>query len=388
MSFQRLAKRLDQQRVADGYRRRRAVAGGNQRHLIYTDQHFLNFSSNDYLGLACDPEVKQAAVDAANYYGTGCGGSPLVTGHGTIHRYLEDMLKDISGQSGAMLYTSGFAANTGVIATLLNREDYLVQDKLNHASLMTAGSASAATMNRFVHNDMASLEQQLMTKAAVSASDRLVATEGIFSMDGDGAPLAEMSTLSKQHKSWLMVDDAHGFGIYGNGSGSCAEAGVTPDILMATFGKAIGTSGAFVAADKDVIDYLVNFCRHYIYSTSLSPMLVGATIASIKLTQQAWRREKLEQLINYFRTKAAQLGLEIMPSNSAIQPLIIGDSSRALAIAEQLRANGIWLTAIRPPTVAKGSARLRITLSTNHQFADIDTLVEALATAIETRESC
>lgn len=386
MSFQRLSRRLDQQRLNNGYRVRRAVAGGNARELSHDNQPYLNFSSNDYLGLACDPQVKLAAIEAVNQYGAGCGGSPLVTGHGTIHQYLEDLLKDLTGQSGVMLYTSGFAANSGVIDTLLSQDDFLLQDKLNHASLMSAGRASAAKMNRFVHNDLASLELQLGTKAATNAADTLVVTEGIFSMDGDGAPLADISRLCRRHQAWLMVDDAHGFGLYGHGGGSCVEAGITPDILMATFGKAIGTSGAFVAADKAVIDYLVNFCRHYIYSTSLSPMVVGATIASLKLAQQPWRREKLAQLIGHFRTKAAQLGLAIMPSDSAIQPLIIGDSDRAMAIAGQLRAQGIWLTAIRPPTVAKGSARLRITLSTSHQLADIDTLLQALAQAVATTE--
>lgn len=400
MSFQRLATRLAQQKLNDGYRQRRAVIGGNQRQLRVealgvedqgiSEQVYLNFSSNDYLGLACDPQVKLGAIDAVNKYGAGCGGSPLVIGHGRIHQYLEDQLKDLTGHSGVMLYTSGFAANSGVIETLLSKEDYLLQDKLNHASLLNAGRSSAAKMNRFVHNDLASLEQQLATKAAKNATDRLVITEGIFSMDGDGAPLADMAKHCQEHQSWLMVDDAHGFGVYGEGAGSCKAAGVSADILMATFGKAIGTSGAFVAADKDVIDYLVNFCRHYIYSTSLSPMVVGATIASIELTKQttkqAWRRQKLEHNIAHFREQAAKFGLAVMPSQSAIQPIIIGDSARAMAVTEHLRELGIWVTAIRPPTVAKGSARLRITLSTNHQISDIDTLVQSLARALELTE--
>ncbi|NRA55158.1 MAG: 8-amino-7-oxononanoate synthase [Gammaproteobacteria bacterium] len=386
MAFQRLATRLAQQQDNHGYRQRRAVAGGNQRLLSHQQQSYLNFSSNDYLGLACAGEVKLAAVKAVNQYGAGCGGSPLVTGHSTLHQYLEDLLKDLTGQAAVMLYTSGFAANSGVIETLLSKDDYLVQDKLNHASLMDAGVRSAAKMNRFVHNDLSSLNQQLSSRHALAATDRLVVTEGIFSMDGDSAPLAEISEQCQRHQSWLMVDDAHGFGIYGDGAGSCAEAGVSPDILMATFGKAIGTSGAFVAADSDVIDYLVNFCRHYIYSTSLSPMVVGATIASIKLSQQPWRRLKLEENIDYFRQQASLLGLALMPTTSAIQPIIIGDSARAMAIAMRLREQGIWLTAIRPPTVAMGSARLRITLSTEHQRSDIDILLQTLAQALELTE--
>jgi len=386
MAFERLASRVKLQQDNNGYRQRRAVAGGNQRQLSYDEQAYLNFSSNDYLGLACDDQIKLAAVNAVNQHGAGCGGSPLVTGHGTIHQYLEDLLKELTGQTGVMLYTSGFAANSGVIETLLSKDDYLVQDKLNHASLMDAGVRSSAKMNRFVHNDISSLSQQLTTRHAVKAADRLVVTEGVFSMDGDGAPLAEIAQQCKQHQAWLMVDDAHGFGLNGEGAGSCHEAGISPDILMATFGKAIGTSGAFVAADSAVIDYLVNFCRHYIYSTSLSPMVVGATIASIKLAQQPWRRNKLTENINYFRQQAKKFGLQVMPSSSAIQPVIIGDSGRALVIAQRLREQGIWLTAIRPPTVAVGSARLRITLSTQHQLTDIDLLIQSLAQALELTE--
>ncbi|NRA82827.1 MAG: 8-amino-7-oxononanoate synthase [Gammaproteobacteria bacterium] len=387
MNFERLGQQLNQQRTNDLYRVRTAVNGGNQRQLTSGEKSFLNFSSNDYLGLACDEQVKLGAIDAVNKYGAGCGGSPLVTGHSRLAKYLEDLIKDLTGQSGVMLYTSGFAANSGVISSLLTKDDYLVQDKLNHASLMNAGSDSAVKMQRFAHNDMASLAKQLQSKTSINASDRLVVTEGVFSMDGDGAPLAEISQLCRNHHAWLMVDDAHGFGINGGGAGSCAQANITPDILMATFGKAIGTSGAFVAADKEVIDYLVNFCRHYIYSTSLSPMIIGATMTSIELAQQPCRHQKLAELIGYFRDRASQLGLAIMPSSSAIQPLIIGDSHRAIAIANRLKEQGIWLTAIRPPTVAVGSARLRITLSTNHQESDIDRLLTALAEAVNDTQS-
>lgn len=379
MAFDRIRQQLAQQHASDGYRLRRRVSGGNQRCLNYQNRPYLNFSSNDYLGLATNEIVKQAAIAAVNKHGAGCGGSPLVTGHGILHQYLEDLLKDLTGQSAVMLYTSGFAANSGVIATLLTKDDYLLQDKLNHASLMTAGRDSAVKMKRFAHNDVANLATLLSSKPVTSADERLVITEGIFSMDGDNAPLQKISTLCQKNQSWLMVDDAHGFGINGQGAGSCHQAGIKPDILMATFGKAIGTSGAFVAADQAVIEYLVNFCRHYIYSTSLSPMVVGATIASIQLAQQAWRHQKLEQLIGHFKHQAKQYGLNIMPSSSAIQPVIIGDCQQALAAAQLLRQQGIWVTAIRPPTVAKGSARLRITLSTSHTPEDIDRLITSLS---------
>ena len=379
MVFHRISQQLAQQHASDGYRLRRSVDGGNQPSLRYQHSGYLNFSSNDYLGLATDEVVKQAAIAAVNEHGAGCGGSPLVTGHGILHQYLEDFLKDLTGQSGVMLYTSGFAANSGVIATLLTKDDYLLQDKLNHASLMTAGRDSAVKMKRFAHNDVANLTTLLSSKPVTSAEERLVITEGVFSMDGDSAPLQKIYTLCQVSQSWLMVDDANGFGINGQGVGSCHKAGIKPDILMATFGKAIGPSGDFVAADQAVIEYLVNFCRHYIYSTSLSPMVIGATIASIKLAQQTWRHQKLEQLIGHFKHQAAIYGLNIMPSDSAIQPVIIGDSEKALAAADLLRQQGIWLTAIRPPTVAKGSARLRITLSANHTTAEIDRLVTSLS---------
>jgi len=260
---------------------------------------------------------------------------------------------------------------------LLGKYDLLLLDKLNHASLMDAGINSAATMKRFKHNDMTHLSKCLAN--AQDYNNRLLITEGIFSMDGDSGDLSTLRQQADNVDGWLMVDDAHGFGVNGQGRGSCAMAKIKPNILMATFGKAIGTSGAFVAGNKETIEYLTNFCRHYIYSTALPIAIVAATIKSIELSQQSWRHEKLNERIGYFKQQAAKFGLQLLPSNSAIQPLIIGDSEATIQLSQSLKQQGFCVGAIRPPTVAKGSARLRITLSANHRLVDIDKLLAALA---------
>ena len=377
MSFQHLAKALDKQRQLQCYRQTTSVVGGNQPQLSVGSKPYINFSSNDYLGLATEPAVIEAAQHGAAQWGCGSGGSPLITGHSNKHQYLQDMLSDICGQEAVMLFSSGFAANSGVLATLLQKDDYLLQDKLNHASLMEAGSNGPATMQRYRHNDMTQLTAYLDKHA--SATNKLIISEGVFSMDGDSGDLSRLSQLSKQHNAWLMVDDAHGFGLCGDGRGSCAAQDIKADILMATFGKAIGTSGAFVAADKNTIEYLTNFCRHYIYSTSLAMPIVTATIKSVELAQQVWRHQALFERIDYFKDKAKVLGLNLMPSNSAIQPLLVGSSEAALNLTTCLKSQGLWVSAIRPPTVAVGTARLRITLSTKQSFAQIDQLLQALA---------
>jgi len=357
------------------------VEGGNSISLMADNKSFINFSSNDYLGLAHDPEVIKASNDTGTKYGIGSGGSSLVTGHSTCHEYLQSLICDVVQMESCLLFTSGFSANSGVISTLLDKPDLLIQDKLNHASLIDAGMHNSATMKRFMHNDMTSLASLL--DASSDVDNRLIVTEGIFSMDGDRGDLEGISSLQQQHKSWLMVDDAHGFGINGDGCGSCHEANIQPNVLMATFGKAIGTSGAFVAASEDVVDYLTNFCKHYIYSTALPMPIVAATIKSIQLSQQAWRREKLTERISYFREQSAKQSLTLMPSHSAIQPMIIGDSQDALKISQYLKENGFWVSAIRPPTVPKNTARLRITLSADHELVHINNLIIHLVRALE-----
>lgn len=376
MAFDFIARQLDTTRQAKQYRQLIPNVGGNQCQTQLNKQSFVNFSHNDYLGLASDKEVILAANHANVAYGVGSGGSPLVCGHSWLHQYLQDQICDVTGLDSAMLFSSGFAANSGVIATLLNKNDLLLQDKLNHASLMDAGIHSPATMKRFKHNDMAHLTKHL-TKAS-DYDNRLLVTEGVFSMDGDCGSLAHLAQLSHDHDAWLMVDDAHGFGVNGQGRGSCAMADVKPDVLMATFGKAIGTSGAFVAATHETIEFLTNYCRHYIYSTALPISVVAATIKSIELAQQPWRLEKLNHRIAYFKQQAEKLGLKFMPSHSAIQPMVIGGSEETLMVSQYLKSQGLLVGAIRPPTVAKDSARLRITLSASHELSDIDNLLNAL----------
>ncbi|WP_435273944.1 aminotransferase class I/II-fold pyridoxal phosphate-dependent enzyme [Psychrobium sp. nBUS_13] len=383
MSFNHLSDTLTRLQASHLRRQVVEVSGGNDVQLSVNNNVYLNFSSNDYLGLATESSVIEASVEAAHTHGIGSGGSSLVTGHSLLHQRLQDLICDITAQENCMLFSSGFAANSGVISALLGKDDLLIQDKLNHASLMEAGMQSAATMKRFHHNDMARLSQLLAMPTKQPNGSKLIVTEGVFSMGGDEGELSSIDHLARQSDSWLMVDDAHGFGINGNGRGSCAKANVLPNLLMATFGKAIGTSGAFVAANSEVIDFLINTCRHFIYSTALPMPVVAATIKSIELSQQTWRHDKLNERIDHFRARAQQAGLQLMPSSSAIQPIIVGASDKAIAMSDYLKSNGLWVSAIRPPTVPVNTARLRVTLSNNHQLSHIDTLVDNLAIAQE-----
>lgn len=361
---------------------RRANSGfevGTGREIEAAGQRYLNFAGNDYLGLARHPLVIRAWQQAAAHYGVGSGGSALVTGHSAAHRQLVDELCDFTGYPAALLFSSGFAANHGLLSSLLKPGDRLLQDRLNHASLLDGGLASGARMARFGHNDLASLARHL-AKANAAEAATLVVSEGVFSMDGDGAPVAAMAALCRQHDASLLLDDAHGLGVTGDGRG--ALAAVSPSELplyMATFGKACGVGGAFVASDAQTIDYLTNFCRHYIYTTAMPPAQAAAAQAAIRLIRHdAEPRQRLQALISRFRRGAAELGLPLMASASAIQPLLVGEVAATLQLAEALRARGLWAGAIRPPTVPAGQARLRITLSALHHEQDIDRLLDAL----------
>lgn len=337
---------------------------------------YINFSGNDYLGLASEPAVLQALANGASLYGAGSSGSPLVIGHHQIHQQLADELARWLGFERVLLFSSGFAANQAMLLSLAAKQDTLLLDKLCHASLIDAALYSSAHLTRFKHNDVNALA------ALLSQHDRaMVVTEGIFSMDGDGAPLRNIVPLCQQYKAALLLDDAHGLGVAGDaGRGSAAAAGVLPSELfcyMANFGKALGVSGAFLAGSKTVIDYIEQFGRHYVYSTALSPAICAAVMKSVDLCRtQQWRRDKLYENIAAFRHQAADLPL--LDSQSAIQGVVLGSADRALAISEQLKQQQIWLTAIRPPTVPANSARLRITLSSQHQPDDITRLVTVL----------
>ena len=344
--------------------------------LVVAGQSFLNFSGNDYLGLATAPEVLQAVAEGAHQFGAGSTGSPLVTGQHQVHQTLCDTLCDWLGFEQVMLFSSGFAANQTMLQTLAQKGDTLLLDKLSHASLIDGALQSQAGFKRFAHNDITAL-QALLSKAAQA----LVVTEGVFSMDGDSPDLGEMLRQCQQHQAALLLDDAHGLGVLGpEGKGTAAKQGIEPaDIFcsMANFGKALGVGGAFIGGSKTVIEYLTQFGRHYIYSTALSPALCAGVIKSIALCRrQSWRRDKLHSNIALFRRLAADLPL--LNSESAIQGLVLGSSERALAVSQQLKQDGIWLSAIRPPTVPQGSARLRITLSAQHSAEDIHQLVQQL----------
>jgi 8-amino-7-oxononanoate synthase len=376
-----LQSALAERRAQELYRTRRIVGSAPGPTLIVDGKPCLAFCSNDYLGLANHPEVIDAFQRAAGEYGVGSSASHLVCGHTALHHQLEEALAEFTGRPRALLFSTGYMANLGVATALLGKTDFIFEDKLNHASLLDGGLLSGARFQRFLHNDVASLEQRL---ARADSGRKLIAVDGVFSMDGDCAPLPELAALATRHDAWLMVDDAHGFGVLGARGVGCAEhfdldATQLP-ILMGTLGKAIGTFGAFVAGSEALIETLVQFARPYIYTTALPPAVAAATLQSLALVaREGWRREHLRDLIQRFRGGAEQLGLQLCPSATAIQPLLIGDAGAALRWSSQLAERGILVGAIRPPTVPANSSRLRITLSAAHTPEQVDLLLAALS---------
>jgi 8-amino-7-oxononanoate synthase len=348
-------------------------------------KEYLTFCSNDYLGLANHPEIISAFKKAADTYGVGSGAAHLINGHSIEHQKLEESLAEFTGRDKALLFSTGYMANIGVVDALLNRGDHLFADRLNHASLIDAGLLSKAKMQRYAHNDMGAL-QKLYTKSGIdnSFTNSMIISDGVFSMDGDEAPINELASIARQqHQAWLMIDDAHGFGTLGRtGAGLIQQQNLSQNdvpILMATLGKAVGTAGAFVAGSQDLIEYLMQTARTYIYTTAMPPSIAAATSASLKLVQQeSWRREKLNELIMLFKRGAKELGIELMASNTAIQPIVLGSTEKAVITSRLLQEKGILVTAIRPPTVPEGTARLRITISASHEEQDINTLLHAL----------
>ncbi|MEC7939061.1 MAG: 8-amino-7-oxononanoate synthase [Pseudomonadota bacterium] len=341
--------------------------------------HFINFSSNDYLGLANDSELVEAWQNGLSQYGAGSAASPLVTGFSSAHRNLEAQLCEWLGFERAILFSSGFSANQALLFSLLEKDDVLLQDKLNHASLIEAGVLSPASMKRFKHNDVQHLES-LLSRSQQS----LVVTEGVFSMDGDHAPLEDIASLTNEYDSWLAVDDAHGIGVLGDrGAGSCNAVQITPDILVVTFGKAFGLSGAAILCSSEVGDYLTQFARHHVYSTAMPPSQAFALSHACQMIQtQEWRREKLVELGGIYAEQMK--GIQgLVNTKTSIKPFVIGGTQVALSIAEKLKRNQIWVTAIRPPTVPAGTARLRITLTANHTQKQVNQLSRSLLQAIE-----
>ncbi len=379
---QRLQARLAERREQSLYRQRLTLDSAQGRTIRVNGDSLLCFCSNDYLGLANHPRLVQAQIDAVQQYGTGSGASHLVVGHSRLHHELEDRLAALTGRSRALLFSSGYMANLGVITTLVARGDSIFEDRLNHASLLDGGLLSGARFKRFAHNDCAALEAQL--QKAPAEVGKLVVVDAVYSMDGDRAPLVELAHLCEQYQATLMADDAHGLGVFGpEGAGTVADLGLSVrqvPVLMGTLGKALGTAGAFVAGDDELIESLVQFARSYIYTTAIPPATAAATLAALDvLREENWRQQHLHRLISIFQSSARQRELPIMASDSAIQPLLVGDAGKALQISERLREQGVLVTAIRPPTVPAGTARLRVALSAAHQESDIEQLVDALS---------
>ncbi|MBM3072046.1 8-amino-7-oxononanoate synthase [Lelliottia sp. RWM.1] len=373
---------LEGRRAAEAFRVRKVVENGAGRFLSREGLRFCNFSSNDYLGLSQHPQIVRAWQDGAARYGVGSGGSGHVSGYTTAHQALEEQLADWLGYPRALLFISGFAANQAVITALMGKDDRIVADRLSHASLLEAANLSPAQLRRFAHNDAPQLSA-LLDKPCTG--QQLMVTEGVFSMDGDSAPLGELHAIAQKKNCWMLVDDAHGIGVMGDeGRGSAHHQGVKPELLVVTFGKGFGISGAAVLCSEAVADYQLQFARHLIYSTSMPPAQAVALSASLKVIRSeegTARREKLTSYIQRFRQGLTTLPFQRTDSLSAIQPVIVGDNRRALRLAQSLREKGMWVTAIRPPTVPEGTARLRLTLTASHEPEDIDALLEALHVA-------
>ena len=383
-----LAARLAERRAADLYRQRPLLESPQGPQVVVDGQPLLAFCSNDYLGLANHPEVIKAWRDGAERWGVGGGASHLVIGHSTPHHAVEEALAELTGRPRALLFSTGYMANLGAITALVGQGDTVLQDRLNHASLLDGGLLSGARFSRYLHNDPASLASRLEK----ATGNTLVVTDGVFSMDGDCADLPALAKAARSRDAWLMVDDAHGFGTLGaNGGGLVEHFGLGVDdvpVLIGTLGKACGTAGAFVAGSEDLIEALVQFARPYIYTTSQPPALACATLKALELLRrERWRREHLAALVRQFRAGAEEIGLTLMDSHTAIQPILIGDAGRALALSRLLRERGLLVTAIRPPTVPAGSARLRVTLSAAHSEAQVQLLLNALAECYPQLES-
>ena len=377
--WNKLQSRLRQRSEQDMMRYRLTLDSGQNTEVNIGSKDFLNFSSNDYLGLASHPKLTEALQSASQYYGAGSGASHLVVGHSREHHLLEEELADFLGVERALLFSSGFMANYGVLTSLFDRKDLLVQDKLNHASLIDGGRASEAKMLRYAHNDMNSLERQLKH----SVETKMIITDGVFSMDGDIAPVSDILELAKLNKAKLMIDDAHGFGVLGQtGKGTIEHFQLEQsdvDIYMATLGKAVGGYGAFIAGKSVLIESLIQFARSYIYTTAIPPAIAAANRAGLMLIRnEPERREALTDNIQYFKRLATEHNLPLMPSETAIQPLLVKQNDRAIELSQALSERGILVVAIRPPTVPENSARLRITLTANHTKNHIEQLVETI----------
>jgi len=371
-------RREVQSRASGGVR---ASIGGSE---------LLAFCSNDYLGLADHPRVVEAFVAAAREWGVGSGASHLVSGHCREHQLLEQELAAFTRRPRALLFSTGYMANLAVVTTLAGKGDRVIEDRLNHASLLDAGLASGARFQRFRHADVGALRSRL---GRAGTGRTLVVTDGVFSMDGDVAPLRELADACRAGNAWLFVDDAHGLGVLGDsGRGSLEAAGLgiaDVPILMGTLGKALGTFGAFVAGSEELIETLLQRARTYVYTTALPPAVAAATRAALRVLQQEpWRRERVLGHVARFRREAVTLGLPLLASGTPIQPVVLGSEVAAMAASDTLRRQGLWVPAIRPPTVPAGSSRLRVTFSAAHSENDVDRLLDSLAALPRQAPAC
>ena len=379
----RLSSMLSATQAAGRLRRRRVVESrlaGTARARI-DGREVLVFCSNDYLGLAGDARIGAALVQAARTWGLGSGASHLVSGHSREHHALEEELAEFLGRPRALLFSTGYMANLAVGSALLQPGDRVIEDRLNHASLLDAGRLSGTRFARYAHGDVPALEREL---SAPHEGATLVASDGVFSMDGDLAPLSALAEACRRRDAWLFVDDAHGFGVLGaHGRGSVELEGLSAEdvpVLMCTLGKAVGASGAVVAGAPDLVEVLIQRARTYMFTTALPPAVAAATRVAVRLCrEEGWRRERLRDLVARFRREAGTLGLRLLDSHTPIQPILIGEERAAVAASEALLDAGLWIAAIRPPAVPKGSSRLRITLSAAHCDADLDRLMEELS---------
>jgi 8-amino-7-oxononanoate synthase len=376
----RAATRIAEREAAGLRRVVREVTQADGVRLRIDGRELLSFASNDYLGLAQHPEVIAAMQDAAERWGVGSTAAHLLGGHRAPHAELERSVADWLGYEAALLFSTGYLANLGVIAGLMGRGDVCVQDKLNHACLIDGAKLAGCDLRRYPHNDVDAAARQL---DAAAGAPKLLATDGVFSMDGDLAPLRELAALARRRDALLFVDDAHGFGVLGpDGQGSPEHLGLTAaevPLRMITLGKAVGCSGALVLGPRALIEALVQFARPFVYTTAMPPALAAAACAAIAiLRREPERRAHLQALIARMRNGVAQLGYRLMDSATAIQPLLVGEAAVATALAERLREHGLYVPAIRPPTVPEGSARLRVTLSAAHTADDVDLLLGAL----------
>ena len=373
---------LDKRKAEGLLRQRRLLDSPQAEHIVANNKPYLSFCSNDYLGLANHPKLIATMQKAAGDSGVGSGASGLVTGHHRYHDDLEKQLAKFVNMPAALLFSAGYMANIGALGALVGRGDAIFADKLNHACLNDGGYYSLAEFNRFAHNDVVALENLLK---ASTARHKLIAVDAVFSMDGDIAPLAEYLALCEKYDAYLYIDDAHGFGVLGeHGQGSLNHLKLKSPriIMMATLGKAAGVAGSFVAGESVVIDYLIQTAKSYVYSTPAPPALSATLSASVSLIEQGDDlRTHLRSLISYFKDNLQCKRWQLMPSETSVQPLVVGDNLEALALSEYLQGLGILVPAIRPPTVPVGTARLRISLSAAHSLDDIKQLISAIQQA-------